>query len=288
MSDSTSSNVGTDPTDSPTVPFPFPPGHERLGEDLPTRLGRFSFKLETVRNAPRKCILAMTSVLVVQANFNFASGTVEYVAMCDQFEPCQCDESHPPPLYHAIISTNEKGEQIFAWLPESALAKMQPNQSGDTDPPASHQERVMIEKNGLDDKLIRLGEFIETNPKFAELPADEQDRMHAQREAMLSYSGILGERIAAFMAPDSEIIGAADAGPVANFEAAVLDHAGDNQSAEGFQQAAGKVFDEMPPDEQERLLESYSEPGEQAPDAPAPETDFPQEPVSARSVNLNP
>lgn len=61
-----------------------------------------------------------------------------------------------------------------------------------------HQQRVVDEKSELDDKLKKLGEFIESSPIFAGLPDVEQRRMLRQKYCMNEYSEILGERIAAF------------------------------------------------------------------------------------------
>ena len=60
-----------------------------------------------------------------------------------------------------------------------------------------YQQRVVDEKTELDGKIERLNSFF-SNPKFRELPPDEQDRMTRQCQAMIEYTGILAERIAAF------------------------------------------------------------------------------------------
>ena len=63
------------------------------------------------------------------------------------------------------------------------------------------QQRVVDEKTELDDKIAKLGSFIDgagNTSVFGELPEDEQERMVRQRSCMQEYSGILGERIAAF------------------------------------------------------------------------------------------
>jgi hypothetical protein len=62
----------------------------------------------------------------------------------------------------------------------------------------AHQQRVMAEKAELDEKLTKLGEFIESSPIFAGLPDDERERLVRQKSCMGEYSEILGERIAAF------------------------------------------------------------------------------------------
>ena len=61
-----------------------------------------------------------------------------------------------------------------------------------------HQERVVTEKNELDEKLDKLKAFIEENPIFKTLPHDEQLRLNRQFDAMAEYSHILGQRIDAF------------------------------------------------------------------------------------------
>lgn len=61
-----------------------------------------------------------------------------------------------------------------------------------------HQERVVAEKAELDSKLIKLNSFVNENPAFASLIADEQMRLRRQAEIMFAYSEILRERIDAF------------------------------------------------------------------------------------------
>lgn len=62
------------------------------------------------------------------------------------------------------------------------------------------QQRVIDEKTDLDNKLSALGNFIDTNPIFDALPADERERLRAQYAVMRVYSEILGRRITAFAA----------------------------------------------------------------------------------------
>jgi hypothetical protein len=60
-----------------------------------------------------------------------------------------------------------------------------------------HQERVVAEKRELDEKLVKLGAFLEGS-FFPTLSADEQGRLTEQASVMKRYSEILGDRIAAF------------------------------------------------------------------------------------------
>lgn len=59
------------------------------------------------------------------------------------------------------------------------------------------QERVVIEKMELDEKLGRLRGFF-TSSIFFGLDSDEQARLEKQATVMHDYSQILGERIAHF------------------------------------------------------------------------------------------
>jgi hypothetical protein len=64
-----------------------------------------------------------------------------------------------------------------------------------------YQQRVVDEKAQNDDRLEKLGAFIDgkgNTSVFGELPEDEQERLVRQRSCMAELSGILGERIAAF------------------------------------------------------------------------------------------
>jgi hypothetical protein len=60
-----------------------------------------------------------------------------------------------------------------------------------------HQQRVVDEQAELDDKIVKLTEFINCNfsDLFKALPDDEQRRLRSQKNAMETYSQILGERI---------------------------------------------------------------------------------------------
>jgi len=60
-----------------------------------------------------------------------------------------------------------------------------------------HQQRVVEEKEELDEKRQRLGEFKNTD-LFAALPWQEQERLNTQAHIMTMYSAVLGARIAAF------------------------------------------------------------------------------------------
>lgn len=67
---------------------------------------------------------------------------------------------------------------------------------------APHQQRVVDEKAELDEKIARLSAFIESFSApfsiFGGLLEPERQRLYAQHRAMVTYSTILGERIAAF------------------------------------------------------------------------------------------
>lgn len=62
---------------------------------------------------------------------------------------------------------------------------------------APHQERVMDEKNQLDEKREKLATFI-GGDGFKHIPAEERARLIEQYGVMTRYSNILRERIRAF------------------------------------------------------------------------------------------
>ncbi len=64
---------------------------------------------------------------------------------------------------------------------------------------APHQQRVVQEKEELDEKLSKLSAFIDS-PNFTITVNDENEiaRLVFQEEIMKDYSEILAERIAAF------------------------------------------------------------------------------------------
>ena len=62
-----------------------------------------------------------------------------------------------------------------------------------------HQERVVVEKNELDEKLSKLKGFVFGDGRiFKTLDPEERNRLEDQFTAMKKYSDILGARIAAF------------------------------------------------------------------------------------------
>lgn len=60
-----------------------------------------------------------------------------------------------------------------------------------------YQQRVIDEKAALDEKLSKLGAYL-NKPHFTSLHYSEQQRMTTQMHLMVSYSAVLGARIAAF------------------------------------------------------------------------------------------
>lgn len=63
---------------------------------------------------------------------------------------------------------------------------------------APHQQRVIDEKNELDERAHKLSQFIGNNPTFADLDPAEQERMKVQNDLMWQLSEVLSQRIAAF------------------------------------------------------------------------------------------
>lgn len=61
-----------------------------------------------------------------------------------------------------------------------------------------HQQRVIDEKEALDEKLLKLHEFICRNPVFEKLSGAEKELMREQVRVMDEYSDILEERIVLF------------------------------------------------------------------------------------------
>ena len=61
----------------------------------------------------------------------------------------------------------------------------------------SFQERVVFEKQELDERLVKLKAFLDGGI-VQSLPHDEQLRLRRQANVMGTYSDVLGERIEAF------------------------------------------------------------------------------------------
>jgi len=62
-----------------------------------------------------------------------------------------------------------------------------------------HQQRVIEEKNELDERIAKLAAFVQpTNIVFNGLPVAEAGRLIHQLAVMNEYSDVLGKRIEAF------------------------------------------------------------------------------------------
>ena len=61
-------------------------------------------------------------------------------------------------------------------------------------PPTTFRERLLIEKDQLDERLTKLGAFIDT-PAFRALPGPEQSDLRSQHVSMQDYSFLLGRRL---------------------------------------------------------------------------------------------
>jgi hypothetical protein len=61
-----------------------------------------------------------------------------------------------------------------------------------------HEERVVTEQKELAEKLVKLREFIASNPIFQKLALNEQARLKTQEFHMSMYWRVLGDRISEF------------------------------------------------------------------------------------------
>lgn len=61
-----------------------------------------------------------------------------------------------------------------------------------------HQQRVWIEKQELDERAMKLTEFVGGNPLFRKLTYEDQQLLYEQRRLMYQLSGVLGKRIERF------------------------------------------------------------------------------------------
>ena len=68
-----------------------------------------------------------------------------------------------------------------------------------------YQRRVIEEKRDLDEKAIKLSNFIGYSPLFVTISALEQELIREQCEVMWEYSEILGKRIEAFIQNNHKI-----------------------------------------------------------------------------------
>ena len=105
--------------------------------------------------------------------------------------------------YNAYMAIKNVDGTVSTWVPSvnDCLASDwgvvgESEQAASTVPP--HQQRIIDEKAARDSEISRLAVFIDSNPVFPQLPADEQARLRRQLDVMRELSVILGERIAAF------------------------------------------------------------------------------------------
>ena len=61
-----------------------------------------------------------------------------------------------------------------------------------------HEQRVLVEKEQLDERLRNLTRFIDKAPAFNELAPEDKTLLRQQQDLMERYSEVLGERIARF------------------------------------------------------------------------------------------
>lgn len=90
-------------------------------------------------------------------------------------------------------------------IPENNETGTEVTLNAKTDVRPLFQQRVVQEKQELDDKIVELDKFLLTEI-FHGLPSAEQERLERQFAAMTDYAAVLGERIAAFPAPSLTII----------------------------------------------------------------------------------
>ena len=105
--------------------------------------------------------------------------------------------------YNAYMAIKNVDGTVSTWVPSvnDCLASDwgvvgESEQAASTVPP--HQQRIIDEKAARDSEISRLAVFIDSNPVFPQLPADEKARLRRQLDVMRELSVILGERIAAF------------------------------------------------------------------------------------------
>ncbi|KVD35441.1 hypothetical protein WI84_16360 [Burkholderia ubonensis] len=92
-----------------------------------------------------------------------------------------------------------QGGYYAEWMPfqKGQTAKTEQAEKAAASVLAPHQQRVVDEKAGLDERLSKLNAFFGT-PIFTGLDEDERERLSEQARVMGEYSRILGDRIAAF------------------------------------------------------------------------------------------
>ena len=104
--------------------------------------------------------------------------------------------------YNAYMAIKNVDGTVSTWVPSvNDCLATDWGIIGDPVPESSippHQQRVIEEKAARDSEISRLAVFIDSNPVFPQLPADEQARLRRQLDVMRELSVVLGERIAHF------------------------------------------------------------------------------------------
>ena len=102
------------------------------------------------------------------------------------------------PMKHEPVGTNlfdaVQTEVMIRYLVDGMSA------TGKENTMQPHQERVVVEKKELDEKLEKLLVFIDAGkgPVYAKLVTEERERLTTQARIMREYSDVLADRIAAF------------------------------------------------------------------------------------------
>lgn len=157
-------------------------------------------------NAPR-LTPALIDAVIVGGDYHVFSGsclTVCCLTLVNGFtvtgeSACASPENFNAEIGREIARENARDK---VWMLEGYLLKQRlsemtsiPSTTSDVEP---HQQRVIDEKNELDNKATMLSDFIGNNPLFGNLDAGEQERMKEQNDIMWQYSEVLANRISHF------------------------------------------------------------------------------------------
>lgn len=132
--------------------------------------------------------------------------TNEDAARCIYTEYCRqvggkAFNGDPLPDWDKFTADPAKSRQVNAWRAAASEVTLhfiftdwaEPMLKGE-----NYQDRVRDEKHALDEKISALTALTESSGAFQNLPMDERARLLDQQAAMLTYSSVLGDRIANF------------------------------------------------------------------------------------------
>lgn len=109
------------------------------------------------------------------------------------------DEGYLVEYLDGGVSNDTRHDGYISWSPKEAFDNGYTKEEIEVSPAENtYQERVIIERQELSERLVSLNMFICNNPAFSKLNAEERELLRSQAQVMDEYCDILKERIEQF------------------------------------------------------------------------------------------